>query len=379
MSVFFTTPEAAPLELNRHESLLDYLETPLPTATALTRTEYDALTPAARATFDRERIAMLSGGIALATPTVRACKTALIRAFAGNSARNSGHAGVMLTGDSTMGKTTTAKTLMRWTLTEYAEQFPEWRDHDHIPVAYVEVPANATGKTLMRVFLDFLGLSAGSRDTADDLRVRVVQALRRANTQLIVVDELHNLSGRRAGISEASDVLKGLSNDLNATFLYAGIDLTTSSLMSGARGQQLAGRFTSIQLTRYDATTPEGRKLWRQLIRGFEERLGLLDHPANSLTTAEMAEYLYKRTSGSLGALSRLLTGAATDLILGGGDEHLTEAALAGFRLDHTSETLFAARKLPTTTRRTKKTAPVDPVVADIQTAARGFVSEVTA
>src|SRR5690606_17352783 len=104
----------------------------------------------------------------------------------------------------------------------YAARFPDWRRFDHIPVAYVEVPAGSTGKALLKEFAGYLGLSDQNRESTSDIRTKVVAALRRAHTQLIVVDELHNLAGRSAGLGEAVDLLKGLHNDLAATFLYAG-------------------------------------------------------------------------------------------------------------------------------------------------------------
>jgi hypothetical protein len=377
MTFLFTPPEDAPLELTRHESLNEYLTAPLPNVTPRTRAEYDAMPEAERAGYDRARIAMLSGGITLSTRSLQECKKALIRTFVANSARTSGHVGVLCTGPSTAGKTTTAKALMRWTLEQYAKQFPQWRAADHIPVVYVEVPANANGKTLMKQFLHFLGLSVGTRETADDLRLRVVAALRRANTQLVCVDELHNLQGRRAGVSEASDILKGLSNDLRATFLYAGIDLTTSSLMSGPRGQQLAGRFTAVELSRYEWANVQHRTEWKGLVKAFERRLALLDHPAGSLSGH--VEYLHQRTSGSLGALARLLTGTALDLILGDGPEHITREVLDAYTLDHTSEQLYRRRDLPKThvKKRPRKPAPpVDETVAAIDAAQRAFLDK---
>ncbi|WEG08644.1 TniB family NTP-binding protein [Microbacterium horticulturae] len=350
MTINFTQPGTGPLALNRRESLLAYLTTPVPEPPILTRAGYDALPEPDRNRHDAERIAFLSGGLVINTPSIARCKKELVRALAANSARNSGHAGVMLTGNSTMGKTTTAKALMRWVVDQYTVQFPEWQDADHIPAVYVEVPAAATGKTLMKVFADFLGLSVMVRDTADDLRVKVVQALRRANTQVIVVDELHNLAGRTPGVGEASDVLKGLSNDLTATFLYAGIDLTTSGLMVGPRGQQLSGRFTAVPLAPYEWTDPEQRKTWRGVIRAFETKCGLLDSAPNTLKP--LAEYLYQRTSGSLGALSRLLTGTAIGLISGEGPEEFTQAVLDEYTLDYTSELRYARRDLPSVTAR---------------------------
>ena len=40
-----------------------------------------------------------------------------------------------------------------------------------------------------------------------------------------------------------SDLLKYFSEHLPATFVYAGIDVERNGLLSGTRGEQIAGRF----------------------------------------------------------------------------------------------------------------------------------------
>lgn len=346
MTSFFTQRVSAPLALNRRESLLAYLTTPNPQPVALSRAEHDALSPLERAEYDEGRVRFLSGGVVVNTPAVAACLKSLKAALRLNAARNSGHAGVMLTGNSTMGKTTTAKEVLRWVMTQYAQAFPDWADEDHIPVAYIEVPSGANAKDLMKEFAHFLGLSVLARETASDIRTKVVAAFRRANTQLIVVDELHNLDGHRAGLGEASDVLKGLSNDLTTTFIYAGLDLTTSKLMAGTRGQQLTSRFTAVELTRYDWNLKEDRTRWRGLVRAFEKKSTLLDQQPGTLE--HLTEYLWARTGGGIGALSRLLTGTAIDLIADStGSEVFSEAAFDEYPLDYTSELLYARKSTP--------------------------------
>lgn len=336
--LYFTDPEQ-PAALNRWESLLHYLQNPLVRPAPLTTEERASMDRDELAAWNRARIDYLSAGIVLTTTTVQQGKLLLTRAFQENRARNSGHAGVMLTGASTLGKTTTAKRLLRWVMEEYVAQFPHWRQFDQIPVAYVEVPANSTGKTLLKEFAGFLGLSVEPRESTSDIRVKVVTALRRAHTQLIVVDELHNLAGRGRGLGEAVDLLKGLHNDLSATFLYAGINVTDSSLMAGARGQQLAGRFSVLELDRYQWSNTAHRREWKALIRAFESELLLADHPARSLDP--LAEYLHQRTGGAIGPLGRLLTATAIDLIANGKPEVLQQGDLDGYRLDHTSETHY--------------------------------------
>ncbi|MGZ0712303.1 TniB family NTP-binding protein (plasmid) [Coraliomargarita sp. W4R53] len=331
----FTTHDFETTALNRRESLLHYLQHPLQAPTPL-----GDQTPSTQAVFNQQRMDYLSGGIVLQTPAVTTGKQLLTRAFQENRARNSGHAGVMLSGGSTLGKTTAAKRLMRWVFEEYVTQIPEWRSFEHVPVMYVEVPASSNAKGLLKEFCDFFGLPVRSRDSTGDLRTKVIAAIRRARTQLIVIDELHNLSGRAAGLGESVDLLKGLHNDIAATFLYCGIDVTNSTLMHGPRGQQLSSRFSVLELKTYQWSNATDRADWKRLIRGFETQLQLHDHPVRTLDTH--AEYLYQRTGGSIGSLGRLLTGTAIDLIQDKTDiERLDLARLDAYRLDLTAETFY--------------------------------------
>ncbi len=331
----FTTHDFETTALNRRESLLHYLKTPL---TAPEPLPADA-TRADRLAWDQARMDYLSGGIFLATSASKTGMQLLTRAFQENRARNSGHAGVMLSGNSTLGKTTTAKRLMRWVLSQYAAQVPDWEKFEHVPVMYIETPPGSNAKALLKEFAEFFGLSVLARDSMADLRTKVVAAIRRARTQLIVIDELHNLSGRGAGLGEAVDLLKGLHNDVAATFLYCGIDVTNSTLMDGPRGQQLKSRFSVLPLTRYEWSNAEHRSEWKKLIRGFEASLQLTDHPMKTLDGE--AEYLYQRTGGSIGSLGRLLTGVAIDLIQNGAHERLTRTNLDAYTLDLTAETFY--------------------------------------
>ncbi len=347
----FITQDAESTALNRRESLLHYLTHPLAAPTALP----DGATYADLVAYNQQRMDYLSGGIVLGTNTVLQGQLLLTRAFQENRARNSGHSGVILSGNSTLGKTTTAKRLMRWVLDEYSKQVPDWAAYEQVPVMYVEVPADSSAKGLLKEFAAFFGLPVLTRDSTSDLRTKVVAAIRRARTQLIVVDELQNLAGR--GTGEAVDLLKGLHNDVAATFLYCGIDVMDSSLMNGPRGQQLKNRFTALHLTRYEWSNPEQRKQWGGLVQGFEKHLLLRNHPVKTL--APHYHYLWERTGGSIGSLGRLLTGTAIDLIQNGADDEiLTRELLDAYTLDHAAEEFYAkvrSRRKASTMTATEK------------------------
>lgn len=344
-----------PAALHRHEDLHRYLSTTVARPEVLTDSAYHSLSASEQGAHDRSRVLYLSGGILVDTPHLQRAKKLLTQSFAENIGRNSGHAGLMLSGDSTVGKTTTAKALMRYVFSQYGKQFPDFSQHDRIPVAYIEVPAGSTGKLLMKTFAHFLGLTVRTAESMVDIRNRVVEALNQAGTQLIVVDELQNLAGKSPGNGESVDVLKNLHNDLPATFVYAGLDLTSGEILAGTRGQQLSGRFNLLQMGRFTRSNPTDRAAWLRLVNTFEKCLPLRDHELGTLPS--MSDYLFDRTNGSIGSLGRLLTGAAIESISVGksGREQITLELLEEQILDIAAEDYYASTRRTVSKRSATK------------------------
>jgi nucleoside-triphosphatase THEP1 len=300
-----------PAALRKLETLDQYLSANPTRPEPLTDDEYSALSTVEADIHNRARILYLSGGITLGTAQYVEARRLLTQAFAANIGRNSGHAGLVISGDSTLGKTTLCKALMRHVYKDYGVQFPEFREHSRIPVVYIEVPASSTAKLLMSTFAEFFGMTVRTGETMVSIRNRVVDLLNAAGTQLVVIDELHNLSRNTQGNGESHDVLKNLHNDLAATFLYAGINV--QKMLAGERGQQIGGRFALLEMKRYNLSKADDKKTWRALITRFEECLPLRHHELGSLP--ELSDYLFERTNGSIGSLGRLLTGAAIETI----------------------------------------------------------------
>lgn len=322
-------------KLDTKEKLYGFLNSQIDRPELLTSTERDALGSRAREEYDDRRQKYLSGGIVLSTPHLTESKLLLRQRFAENLGRNSGNTGVMLSGDSTLGKTTILKSLMQYAYNSYRRQFPDFGDYNEIPVVYIMLPAASTGKRLMEAFTRFFGLTVRTSETLGSLHSRVVDCLTAARTQLIVVDELHNLTGRGAGSGETSDLLKTLHNNLTATFLYAGIQLANSDALEGARGNQIAGRFSMLEMDRFNMSNPEDKKTWKGLVTAFEEELFLTRHEAGSL--APQMQYLFDRTGGSIGSLGNLLTGSAIAAIESG-RECVDLNLMSTMRLDYAAE-----------------------------------------
>lgn len=323
---------------DRRESLEHLLENyKAPKAETVLLEEYVAWDDARRAEFNERRYARLADGAVVGTPELQTLRKEVRRAsvFANRAV---GRTGVICTGLPTMGKTTAAFYAMLDAFQRHAQKYPDWKRDGHIPVVYIEVSAGSTAKAVMGRILNFLGVDCPDRMTMEE-RSQVVSAqLTKARTSLFVIDEMQNLSRLNTGHFESAQSIKNLLNGIRAVPLYVGINLHESSLMNGALGEQFAARSVLVKFDRLGYDTPEERRLWGQVLRAFEPQLGLLAQKPKDIVAFD--DYLWHRTQGSIGALSRLLTNAALDLIDAAQpeNERLTRDVLEGITLDLVTE-----------------------------------------
>ena len=95
-------------------------------------------------------------------------------------------------------------------------------------------------------FARFFGLPAPRSANLTDVTNAVCATAARTSVDLVLVDEIHNISlATRAG-AEVSDTLKYFAERLPATFVFSGLDADETGLFAGTRGRQIAGRFTLI-------------------------------------------------------------------------------------------------------------------------------------
>lgn len=79
-------------------------------------------------------------------------------------------------------------------------------------------------------FARFLGLPpVRPRHNVTDITEAVCQVLTDARTDLVIVDEIHNLNLATSAGEDLSDHLKYFTEHLPATFIYAGIDAAAIS------------------------------------------------------------------------------------------------------------------------------------------------------
>lgn len=202
------------------------------------------------------------------------------------------------------------------------------RSGGDIPVVYITVPPAATPRMIAVEFARFLGLPVTRRLNITDITEAVCGVCLDTRTTLVCV-EIHNLNLATRNGAEASDTLKYFSERIPATF--AGISVERAGLLSGTRGEQIAGRFSMVRTGPFPRTAQ-----WADLIATLEHSLRLHHHAPGTIPGLD--QYLHNRTVGMIGSLLRLIRSAAVQAILDG-TEHITRKTLESIDVDIAADT----------------------------------------
>ncbi|MFE3763945.1 TniB family NTP-binding protein [Streptomyces sp. NPDC059104] len=290
----------------------------------LSQAEYDALTKEDKYAYDEDRLDHHARLQVVATSTVRHTVTCGRRLIILNRGSISARRGLIVSGPANTGKT------IALTQLGLAHELVDRRRHpgqdERIPVIYITVPPAATPRMIAAEFARFLGLPVLRSSNITDLTEAVVGVCTKARTGLVLVDEIHNISLQTRHGAEASDTLKYFSERIPATFAYAGIDIEEGGLLSGTRGDQIAGRFTSVDTHPFPYNAE-----WKALVAQMEANLLLDQHKPGTLTRLD--RFIHTRTGGMIGTLSHQIRGAAVDAILTG-TQKITKAGLLAVDLD---------------------------------------------
>lgn len=267
------------------------------------------------------------------TSTVREVVTTTKMLLQLNKHESGARRGLVVSGQAATGKTTSLIEVGKAHELRTKRRFPN--DRDRIPVVYLTTPPKGSAKKLATEFANFLGHPTSGRENLVDIAARVCDLLVDARTDLVLVDEIHNLNLATSAGEEMSDHLKYFSDHIPATFVYAGIDVE-SLLFNGLRGRQLAGRYQTLRTAPFPCADE-----WNGLVATFEDALRLHAHEPRSLV--RLSRYLHDRTNGSISSLSHLIRLAALKAITSG-EEGVTREILDAVVLDHAAETVASPR-----------------------------------
>jgi hypothetical protein len=298
---------------------------------------WQGLEPDKRAAYDDDRIAHHSRLLIVQTPAVRDVVTTGRRLAHLNRSAHYGRSGLIVSGPARTGKTTAITQLGKTIEVFHRRRHPG--SGDDIPVVYITVPPAATPKMIAAEFARFLGIPVTRRANITDIIEAVCGVCADTRTTVVCVDEIHNLNiATRAG-AEASDTLKYFSERIPATFVLAGINVERAGLLSGTRGEQIAGRFSMVR------TGPFPRDgQWATLIAALEGSLRLHRHQPGALP--QLASYLHQRTGGMIGSLLWLIRSAAIQAVIDG-TEQVTRKVMDAIPVDIASQAASPGQRKP--------------------------------
>ncbi|OLT39434.1 hypothetical protein BJF86_08395 [Serinicoccus sp. CNJ-927] len=246
-----------------------------------------------------------------------------------------------VSGRSGMGKSTAVQALGRFYDRRWRKQEGRNDDESFIPVVYVGVEPATTPKSLMESLAAFFNLpqydlSVTRRMTQSQIKRAVVETMERAGTRLVILDEVHNIRSNRQAGMDAATTMKMFTDEIDATFVIAGIDLDRAELFQGDMGLQLDGRRRAHDMRGYSRPNMnDDEDPWLTFLDAWEEDLPLLKQAPSSLR--QHASYIWDRTSGSVGSVRALLAGAARAAILSG-EESISRPTLEGVGIDAHAE-----------------------------------------
>lgn len=283
------------------------LDKPIP----ITRAELDAMSPADRAMNREARKQFMIRGPVVNTAQFAAIETEILRRLMLNQYKSHGKLGVIVSGEPNIGKTTTVSHIAR-RFERRRRDIGRASGGNSIPVIYVSVPPSCTPKLMLGEFAHFLGLPVRAHYNTGELMNTVASVIAACGTELIIVDEIHNINQKYKQMGEASDTLKQLSEKCPGTFVYAGVDVEASGLLDGTRGRQISSRFDILNLHKFE-NTGRGKAGWADLLVAVENSLGLIDqHPEGIL---RHASHLHAAAGGVIGDLTGMVHMLAMEAI----------------------------------------------------------------
>jgi AAA domain len=289
---------------------------------------WQELAPGKRAAYDDDRIAHRSRLLVVQTPAVRDVVTAGRRLAHMNRSAPFGRSGLIVSGPAGTGKTTAITQLGKTIEVIHRRRYPGCGDH--VPVIYITAPPAATPRMIAAEFARFLGIPVTRQANITDVIEAVCGVCTDVRTTAILVDEIHNLNIATRTGAEASDTLKYFSERIPATFVLAGINVERAGLLSGPRGEQIAGRYSMVRTGPF----PQDAQ-WTTLVAATEGSLRLHRHQPGTLPG--LAGYLHQRTGGMIGSLLWLIRSAAIQAVIDS-TEKITRKAMDAIPVDIASQ-----------------------------------------
>lgn len=187
-----------------------------------------------------------------------------------------------------------------------------------VPVLYVQAPPTPDEGRFYNAILDKLFAPFRPSDRVNQKQFQAVKLLRYVGTQILVVDEIHQILAGNLNKQHAFlNVIKYLGNELQIPIVGVG---TKDAFRALQTDPQLANRFDPALLPRWRLG-----KDYLRLLMSFERMLPLKE--PSKLYDSALANQIFSMSEGYIGEISAVVTRAAVEA-LQNGKEKITDSVL---------------------------------------------------
>jgi hypothetical protein len=182
-----------------------------------------------------------------------------------------------------------------------------------IPLLTMQMPSDPTIARFYALLIHAMHAPVSMRSKVADLETVALDLMRKCNVRMLIIDELHNmLAGRRNIQGEFLNLIRFLGNELRIPIVCIGIREAWHAICTDP---QLENRFSPLILPLWQNDSEYG-KLLASFVSTFPLR-----KPSNILDE-DTRNYILRRSEGTIGEISSLLTKAAIAAI-NSGDEYI--------------------------------------------------------
>lgn len=180
---------------------------------------------------------------------------------------------------------------------------------DEMPVVVLQMPSEPGVARFYAMLLSALGSSSFTRTRAVQLEDIALNRMRRMESRILIIDELHNmLAGNSAEQREFLNLLRFLGNELRIPLVGVG---TRDAYLAIRSDDQLENRFEPFLLPKWEENN-DLLTLLASFAAAFPLRL------PSKLASRKTAAYILARTEGTIGEIAAFLSAAAVEAVESG-------------------------------------------------------------
>ncbi len=193
-------------------------------------------------------------------------------------------------------------------------------DAIHVPAFYLQAPPGPFEEILLNKALLQLGIIPRNKMTAAEKIPRLVDALEKVETRILMIDEVHQmLAGTSKKTSYIMNLIKYISNESQISLVLAG---TAAARQVLSTDEELIGRFPERPLPPWKNDDD-----YKKLLACFEAMLPL--RRASSLHQSALAALIYGESGQQIGGTATMIRECAVRAIRSK-SEAITEDILKG-------------------------------------------------